>query len=349
MRLLRRAFTLIELLVVIAIIAILIGLLLPAVQKVREAAARIQCSNNLKQIALGQHNYHDAHKTFTPGVGKNGCCWGTWMIPILPYVEQDNLYKLYVNFGGLDVGPNPIPGTSGGPRYADQSAVVSQQLSVFTCPSDTNTPIWGITKHNYALNAGNTSFFQSPLPLGCTVGSAGCTPFLGAPFNWYTGGDTLWGGQDSPVPYTDGPTDPTKGGMGAPVRIQSISDGTSNTMMAAEVLQGTISLQGFTWWGGAAGFVGYIGPNSALPDVHVGGCCTLACPGNETSNMPLLPCTTVGTTSYPRMSGARSRHTAGLNVAMCDGSVQFINNTIDINVWRALSSSRGGEVVSIPN
>src|SRR5262249_46912067 len=128
MRHLRRGFTLIELLVVIAIIAILIGLLLPAVQKVREAAARMQCANNLKQIALGQHNYHDTYKTLTPGVGKNGCCWGTWMMVILPYVEQNNLARIYTNFGGLD----PLPRYSGGVN----AQVTSTQLPIFTCPSD---------------------------------------------------------------------------------------------------------------------------------------------------------------------------------------------------------------------
>jgi prepilin-type N-terminal cleavage/methylation domain-containing protein/prepilin-type processing-associated H-X9-DG protein len=323
----RQGFTLIELLVVIAIIAILIGLLLPAVQKVREAAARMSCTNNLKQIALANMNYESSYGVFLPGVGKNGCCWGTWMIPILPYVEQDNLFKFYVNFGGLD----PLPRYTGGPN----ANVSSTRLKTFTCPSDTPQS-WGRwTKHNYVLNAGNTTFYQVALPLGCAVGSAGCTPFLGAPFGWYANSNLV---NDSPFPYTFPPTDPSKGTMGQPRKIAEISDGTSNTMMASEALQGRGSdLRGFTWWGGAAGFTAYLPPNSTLPDVITGGICV------STIN-PLMPCTTTSTPSFPRLMGARSLHTGGLNVAMCDGSVHFVPNGIDINVWRAMSSSQGGEV-----
>jgi prepilin-type N-terminal cleavage/methylation domain-containing protein/prepilin-type processing-associated H-X9-DG protein len=330
MRSIRRGFTLIELLVVIAIIAILIGLLLPAVQKVRESAARMSCQNNLKQIGLGMHNYESNYQTLPPGVGRNGCCWGVWMMVILPYVEQDNLAKLYVNFGGLD---NEGPRYGGGPNRQ----VTSQRLKVFTCPSDEASSWGGLTKHNYALNAGNTSFFQVELPLGCTAGTPGCMQFLGAPFNWYTGSRN-W---DSPVPWS-GPQAPpaSEGKMGRPVKLGEITDGLSNTMMVAEVVQGRGNdLRGFTWWGGAAGFTTYIGPNSNEPDIITGGICLSSQNGNP-------PCIETSTPTRPRMMGARSRHSQGLNVVMCDGSGTFIRNSISIVVWRAISTTQGGETVS---
>jgi len=328
----RRGFTLIELLVVIAIIAILIGLLLPAVQKVREAAARAKCQNNLKQIGLAMHNYHSSYGTLVGGVGRNGCCWGVWTIPILPYIEQDNLFRIYVNYGGLD---------TTGPRYggAPNTGVTRTRLSIMTCPSDMEQKWGSLTKHNYVLNAGNTSFFQCELPIGCKPGTAGCTPFLGAPFMWYTG-STNW---DSTVPWSGPGTPPIENGvMGKPIRLTDITDGTSNTMMVSEAIQGrTDDLRGFTWWGGAAGYVGFIGPNSSEPDVITGGICHSNQGGNP-------PCTLTSTPSRPRMMGARSLHAGGgLNVGFCDGSVIFINNTININVWRALSSAWGGETFGI--
>jgi prepilin-type N-terminal cleavage/methylation domain-containing protein/prepilin-type processing-associated H-X9-DG protein len=344
----RSGFTLIELLVVIAIIAILIGLLLPAVQKVREAAARMQCSNNLKQISLANMNYESAYGTFVPGVGRNGCCWGTWMIPILPYMEQENLFRYYNYFGWHDNPPQP-----GGNRYSSNNGtgtapngnnfVTSTRLKSFTCPTDTEQ-IWGTrTKHNYALNAGNTTFFQTNLPLRCsggnTIGSTGCTTFGGAPFGWYENSDEV---NDSTFPYSGAGAPPWENGrMGRPRKITEITDGTSNTVCASEVLQGRQSdLRGFSWWGGGAGFTTYDPPNTTLPDIVTGGICV-------SLTNPLMPCTTTSTTTRARMNAARSLHTGGVNAALCDGSVRFVRNSISVPAWRAAGTAQGQEVFSL--
>ena len=342
MRLRHRAFTLIELLVVIAIIAILIGLLLPAVQKVREAAARSTCQNNLKQIALANMNYDSANGTFLPGVGKNGCCWGTWTIPILTYLEQDNVFRNYVNFGGLDYSGIRYNGT------VNAVGVTNLRLKMFQCPSD-EPQVWVInstrilTKNNYALNAGNTTLFQKNLPLGCTSGSAGCVSFGGAPFDFYSA--VTDNSSDSTVPYNGGPPpsgpDKDQGKFGKGQTIVSITDGTSNTLMAAEIIQGkTNDLRGLTWWGGSAGFTTFNGPNSGVDFLNGG-----ICPAIDYLNLPR--CTTDGTTSGSRMISSRSMHSGGVNTALCDGSVRFVANNIDLNAWRAAGSARGGETLGL--
>src|SRR5262249_13846720 len=181
----RMAFTLIELLVVIAIIAILIGLLVPAVQQVREAASRSPCQNNLKQLGVAMHSYHDTYKTLPQAQDSKdtySCCWGTWQVLILPYIEQQAPFQNYQNWGGSDTiatnWPAATPATvSPKPRYGSAVNVASttgRRYAVLTCPSDQpNNPIGSITSHNYVVNYGNTSYFQSTFQ---------GVPFLGAPF-----------------------------------------------------------------------------------------------------------------------------------------------------------------------
>src|SRR5262245_6924588 len=182
----RSAFTLVELLVVIAIIGVLVALLLPAVQSAREAARRSQCSNNLKQISLSMLNYEDSFKTLPGGVGRYGCCWGTWQARVLPYMEQGAMGSIYVNSDGNDASGQRYNGTT-------NLNVTTKRIKSWTCPSDfPNAPTTnGVTCHNYGVNYGNTSFFQMALIAGGIT-----TQFQGAPFSAYT--NSVNGG-DGPV------------------------------------------------------------------------------------------------------------------------------------------------------
>src|SRR5262245_11163722 len=319
MRSLRSAFTLVELLVVIAIIGVLVALLLPAVQTAREAARRSQCSNNLKQLSLAMLNYEDTFKTLPGGVGRFGCCWGTWQVRVLPYMEQQALASIYVNSDGND---------ATGQRYngAINITVTTNRIKSLTCPSDfPNAPLSRITNHNYGVNYGNTSFFQLPLQSGGTL-----INFEGAPFSAYTGST----GGDGPINAGEVPT--FRDLYGRPVRMAEITDGTSNTLLAAELIQGQANaLHGFSWWGGGTGFVTFVPPNTNLPDVLVGGIC------NADKRNP--PCTTTGTTTSPRMAATRSRHPNGVQAAYCDGHIGFVPNNISFVTWNSIGTSQGGE------
>ena len=341
----RSGFTLIELLVVIAIIAVLIALLLPAVQAAREAARRAQCTNNLKQVGIAMHNYHDQQGTLPPGI--KGCCWGTWLVFILPFVEQQPLFNAW-NSVGDDRYDQGVQASMFRYDGVANITVVSTRVNSYVCPSDpnytTNTydsqTIGGktltATAQNYVVNFGNTITNQSPFYLvnGVKV------PFLGAPF-------TDMGAPDTDIVGYAGTS------VLGTINFAAITDGLSGTMMTSEVLAGqnqsasVIDVRGQSWWGYAAQFTGFYGPNTSSPDVvQFNGYCIVGS-GNP-------PCAFAsggvdGTGTYNGLgmiTSPRSKHPGGVNVGMCDGSVRFIKNSVNINIFQALSSAKGGEVLS---
>jgi prepilin-type N-terminal cleavage/methylation domain-containing protein len=316
----RRGFTLIELLVVIAIIAILIGLLLPAVQKVREAAARMRCQNNLKQIGLGLHNYHDAYQQFPFGFTEQGLDRRreNWFQLILPYVEQENLFRSYM--------ADPTGRNAGGDQWIHQMTGIHVRtpINTFCCPSDGGAPGLG-------ANGGTTAFQGS---------YAVCA-----------GGITWTGSVGVQRDISSGDA----GGMffrDSRIRLTDVNDGTSNTLMASE---GVIRGNGVGGWGelggfwggaphGAYGFSTSEVPNTPVPD-RVYTCKATNRPGAPNN----APCESGFTLGLPgRWTFARSLHTGGVNVVLGDASVRFISNTIDRFTWQAMGTRSDGLVINLP-
>src|SRR5713226_4342061 len=264
-----RAFTLIELLVVIAIIGVLIALLFPAVQKIREAANRTKCLNNLKQLTLACHNYHDVNGTLPPAGfqnpdwggdfstwdGNGGWVWdkGGFHLYILPYMEQDNLFNQVAKFDLYtpridtitracwhDVNGNLVPADSNGNPVAG-AAVLPQVLPYHRCPSDG----WKSGAHasNYVGNGGINDYSTS-------WANCGYDPFsttycngaaMNPPHNW-----TCYGEENGMFRYVDNPKHP-------PLRFASASDGTSNTILLGEDL---ITKHSYLWGDQAFGVRG---------------------------------------------------------------------------------------------
>ncbi|MCL2623735.1 MAG: DUF1559 domain-containing protein [Planctomycetaceae bacterium] len=334
------AFTLVELLVVIAIIGILIALLLPAVQAAREAARRMQCTNNQKQLGLGMHTYHDACKSFPyacvfpvidPWTGEPSINYDThsWVSRILPYVEQSALYS------GLDL--TRLVGTQNGGVGHRQFRFA--EISGLKCPSDdpvlteNGSADWGIQRDNYVVNMGNTDIGGN---------NGGVTTVITDPEY-----------RNLRAPFTVGrfPDTSRMNLAGYQHYISSMGgtpDGTSNTMLFSEVVvpkdPGYWGYVGLPRYAGGGGFTAYYRPNANLDhlarrcylqnDPKEGATCQQSW-GDEHRFVPYAIIT------------ARSVHTGGVNSCLMDGSVQFVSETINIDAWRAVSTSAGGESVSL--
>ncbi len=302
----RRAFTLIELLVVIAIIAVLIALLLPAVQQARESARRSQCKNNLKQLGLAMHNYHDNFTTFPPGQFNyfgldlspaGGTARACWVQPLFPYVDQAPLSNQYS--ASVAVG---TPGYS----FAGKET----KLPGFMCPTD---PAAG-----KIITAGATTPAASQGFHGNYVMCAHDNVY---PANGTNSGTTLMNGMFFPL---------------SKVALRDVIDGSSNTVMGSEIIitndTGSHDLRGryYNTWEGNNLFSTLLPPNTTTGDRSA--YCIVG---------PFTPCASAG----GNVQYARSLHTGGAHALMGDGSVRFVSSNINTQTWNWLGTRGGNEVI----
>ncbi len=344
----RRAFTLIELLVVIAIIGVLIALLLPAVQAAREAARRMQCTNNLKQLGIALHNYHSALNSFPvgflypqngqvyPGVPALHYRWSV-LAQLSPYLEQSSVYDALNMNWPIAAGPAAVLGTPPWTPFAANLTVMATKVSLFLCPSDGSQP-------------------PSPLAGGLTSG----------PSNYqFCAGD---GSPGSANPGDAGVSVPANGAfvLGPSQSIATITDGSSNTVAAAEQLIGPAA-------GGASTQSGATPRPADVRRAAAVGSTPLSDSGCEspsgwrldkgygwwdgdyrttlynhylTPNSRRYDCWQSSPPHNPAWKAARSNHPGGVNTLFCDGHVRFIKDSVNLATWRGMATRAGGEVLS---
>ena len=310
-----RGFTLIELLVVIAIIAVLVALLLPAVQQAREAARRSQCKNNLKQLGLALHNYHETFLQFAPNLsgyygqiaGANGAdnpwtsgFWrkGSCLVRLLPYIDQAPIFNQFNFNSTLDM-------------ETAYPLISTQKLPIFLCPSETSNGA------SIGVNASN----GQPVAISCysasigaeSMGSAtGCTIFLGNVFN------------DGPAGDGDTMNPNSVSGVFArgawAATIAQISDGTSNTIAFGEVLPNASDHGAQGWVATNSQWFATTGPINYPTSSSGSGC-------NSWS-------------SWNTSNGFKSKHVGGAHFLLCDGSVRFLSENINYTTYQQLGSRR---------
>jgi len=320
-RRLQRGFTLIELLVVIAIIAILIALLLPAVQQAREAARRTQCKNNLKQLALAQHNYHDVYQIFAAGTEDAppnhptpNRVWqggrhrkGSHLVMLLPYIEQANIFNA-INFSEDVVAQL---------NSAQINFAWRKDLPTLRCPSDDFQSGTGQT--NYAASVGAQSM---------PARSGGCTLYPGNVFGTGPAGhsSSKHGGNISGIISR----------YNWAAKIRDITDGTSNTILMGEIRP----------FCGDHHIGGWANPN-ALWTATTAPINFNTCPGEQgnPANPGSAPMDCNNRGIWMTSQGFKSRHVGGAQFALADGSVRFLSENIDYMTYQRLGDRRDGEVI----
>lgn len=306
----RSAFTLVELLVVIAIIGVLVALLLPAVQAAREAARRMQCTNNLKQIALGMHNYHDTKQTlpFACGFTKQT---GTWVAFLHPFIEQQNLYNTF-DFNKSLADPVNEP-------------AVRTVVPTYLCPSDSSRA--------EALTGGRIQPYHNPpkslatwyvVSMGpCRDGSSSgnsctfCSASPQVPSYCCQGSNYGSSGPEGNCPGLFGRTWMTS------IPFGEVTDGLSNTIMVGETIPKHCTYNGAY--------------NQNFPMA-----------GTSIPLNTMLETTDGVDSNWWRGCGFKSKHAGGANFAIADGSVHFLSENIDYKLYNEMGTRAGGEVVALP-